>query len=147
MDVSFHLCKQPSPVCAGSISCCISFPIVWEINRKLHKCWVRDFCAWLLPEHGTHILVEPREKILDTWFPNVETWRFLIVSRKTTLLWGSLFWRSVEELCPPCVRLIHSSIASTCTPVQLTGYKNASLGWFHDNRHRDFNTKRKAWRI
>lgn len=30
-------------------------------------------------------------KVCDTWFPNVETWRFLILSGKTTLLWGSCF--------------------------------------------------------
>lgn len=147
MDVSFHLHKEPPPVRASGISRCISCPIRWEINMEPHECWAKDLCAWLFSEHGTHISAEARIKSCDTWFPNVETWRFLILFGETTLLWGSCFrevWKgSALPLWDSFIQPLHlpSHQYSLCAT------KTQVLADFIITGTGIFNARRKVCRI
>lgn len=133
MDLSLHLHRQPPPPArASAISHCISFPPVGEITGQgINPCGCWDL----------HTLVEPRQKILGLWFPNVET--FCCCPRPPCFEAAApeKGGRALPSLC-------ESHSFSTClTPVPLACYRITSLGQFHDNRHRDFNAERKVWRI
>lgn len=86
-------------------------------------------------------------KSCDTWFPNVETWRFLILFGDTTLLWGSCFrevWKG------SALRLWDSFIQPLHLPshqYSLRATKTQVLADFMITGTGIFNARRKVCRI